>query len=238
MHRAVAALALAGNDVIVEHVLLYDEWKRDLFEALNGVPVCLVRVHCPIEVLEERERRRADAVVGQARAHYEEVHDNLAYDVRIDTSSMEPRAAAEAIAKVLGTKEYPDVALFRRIDCLQIPVPDLEAGLTFYRDRLGHELIWRTATAAGLCMPDTDAEIVIQTERPQLEANLKVTSADDAVARVIEAGGKLVAGPFDIQIGRCAVVLDPWGNTLVLLDSSRGTLVTDEDGNVTGVEAP
>jgi predicted enzyme related to lactoylglutathione lyase len=127
--------------------------------------------------------------------------------------------------------------LFRKIDCIQIPVPDLEAGLAFYRDRLGHELIWRTETAAGLRMPETDAEIVIQTERPQLEANLKVASADDAAARVVQAGGKLIAGPFDIQIGRCAVVLDPWGNTLVLLDSSKGRLVTDEEGKVTGLAA-
>ncbi|HEV8574637.1 MAG TPA: VOC family protein, partial [Dehalococcoidia bacterium] len=98
--------------------------------------------------------------------------------------------------------------LFQTIDCLQVPVPDLEVGLEFYRDRLGHELIWRTETAAGLRMPETDVEIVIQTERPQLEANLKVASADAAAERIVEAGGKLVAGPFDIQIGRCAVVLD------------------------------
>jgi predicted enzyme related to lactoylglutathione lyase len=128
--------------------------------------------------------------------------------------------------------------LVQKIDCLQIPVPDLGAGLAFYRDKLGHELIWRTETAAGLRMPETDAEIVIQTERPRLEANLKVASADDAVERVIEFGGKLVAGPFDIQIGRCAVVLDPWGNALVLLDASKGRLMTDDAGNVIGVERP
>ena len=106
MHRALAALALAGNDLIVEHVLLYEEWKRDLVEALKRVPVCLVGVHCPIEVLEERERRRGDAVVGQARAHYEAVHTNLDYDIEIDTSAMEPRAAAEAIAKDVAANEY------------------------------------------------------------------------------------------------------------------------------------
>jgi hypothetical protein len=31
-------------------------------------------------------------------------------------------------------------------------------------------------------------------------------------------------------------VKDPWGNELVLLDSSKGRLVTDEGGNVVGVE--
>ncbi|HLC29022.1 MAG TPA: VOC family protein [Dehalococcoidia bacterium] len=75
---------------------------------------------------------------------------------------------------------YMSEPLFRKIDCLQLPVPDIEAGLAFYRDRLGHELVWRTPTAAGLRMPETDAEIVIQTEKPQLEANLLVSSADEA----------------------------------------------------------
>jgi predicted enzyme related to lactoylglutathione lyase len=149
---------------------------------------------------------------------------------------MEPRAAAEAIAKAVASKDYADIALLRKIDCLQIPVPDLEVGLAFYRDKLGHELIWRTESAVGLRMPETDAEIVIQTERPQLEANLKVASADAAAQRIVEAGGKLIAGPFDIQIGRCAVVLDPFGNALVLLDASKGRLVTDPEGKVIGVD--
>ena len=122
--------------------------------------------------------------------------------------------------------------LFRKIDGLQIPVPDLEAGLAFYRDHLGHELIWRTSTSAGLRMPGTDAELVIQTERPELETNLLVVSADEAATRIVEAGGRVVLGPFDIPIGRCAVVEDPWGNRLVLLDGSKGFLVTDSNGVV------
>jgi predicted enzyme related to lactoylglutathione lyase len=111
--------------------------------------------------------------------------------------------------------------LIRKIDCLQIPVPDLEAALSFYGDELGHALIWRTPTAAGLRLPDSDAEVVLQTERSQLEANLTVASADQAVERFVAAGGTVIRPPFDIQIGRCAVVADPWGNVLVLLDNSK-----------------
>ena len=122
--------------------------------------------------------------------------------------------------------------LFRSIDCLQVPVPDLEAGLAFYRDRLGHELIWRTATQAGLRMPGTGAEIVVQTERPELEVNLIVASADDAAAAIAAAGGRVVVPPFDIPIGRCAVLADPWGNRLVVLDQSKGLLATDAEGRV------
>ncbi len=124
--------------------------------------------------------------------------------------------------------------LIRKIDCIQLSVPDLEAGLAFYRDRLGHELIWRTKTAAGLRMPESEAEILIHTEGPRREVDLLVDSADKAATFIKQAGGKIVVPPFDIQIGRCVVVEDPWGNPLVLLDTSKGLLATDANGNVIG----
>ncbi len=124
--------------------------------------------------------------------------------------------------------------LFRKLDCLHIPVPHLEDGLKFYCDLLGHELKWRTATAAGLRMPDTDAELVLQVERPELEVNLLVASVDEAIAVITQAGGTIVEAPFDIHIGRCAVVQDLWGNRLVILDLSKGLLAADEQGNVIG----
>jgi len=126
--------------------------------------------------------------------------------------------------------------LFRKVDCIRLYVPDLEAGLSFYRDQLGHALIWRTEESAGLRLPDSEAELVLQTERPGLEVDITVPSADEAAARWQALGGKVIAGPFDIRIGRCVVVQDPWGNPLVLLDTSKGLLVTDEEGNVIGNE--
>ena len=36
--------------------------------------------------------------------------------------------------------------LFQKIDCIQLPVSVLEAGLTYYQDAL----IWRTEAAVGL----------------------------------------------------------------------------------------
>ena len=128
--------------------------------------------------------------------------------------------------------------LIRKVDCVQIEVPDLEAGLAFYRDQLGHQLVWRTKRAAGLRLPDTDAEIVLQIERPGMEINLLVDSVDAAVARIVAAGGTVVVPPFEIQIGRCVVVCDPWGTQLIMLDTSKGLLVTDADGKVIGNRLP
>mgnify|MGYP002814883823 CR=1 FL=1 len=124
--------------------------------------------------------------------------------------------------------------LLQKVDCVRFYVPDLDAGLEFYRDHLGHQILWRTDTAVGLRMSGTDAEIVLQLEREGQETDLKVDSADAAALRVQAAGGKVIVPPFDIQIGRCAVVEDQWGNRMVLVDSTKGSLLTDDEGHVIG----
>ena len=123
--------------------------------------------------------------------------------------------------------------LLRKVDCVQIPVPDLDAGLRFYRDGLGLELKWRHVTQAGLRLGDT--ELVLQTERPDPETDFLVDSAEEAVRRVEAAGGTVLSAPEDIPVGRVTVVADPFGNRLVLLDLSKGTFQTGPDGTVTGV---
>ena len=125
--------------------------------------------------------------------------------------------------------------LILRVDAVQIIVSDLEAGLAFYRDKLGHELRWRNETSAGLAMPNSDTELVIQTALEEPETDLLVESADEAAQRFVEAGGTVIVPPSGVPVGRVAVVQDPWGNRLVLLDLSMGTFDTDADGNVTGV---
>ena len=132
----------------------------------------------------------------------------------------------------MDSKIHPP--LISKVDCVQLHVDDLDAGIAFYRDRLGHELIWRSEFAVGLRLPDTDAEIVLQTRREEPETDLVVASADEAASRFESAGGAVVVPPFDIQIGRCVVVEDPWGNRLFLLDNSKGPLVTDAHGGVVG----
>jgi predicted enzyme related to lactoylglutathione lyase len=126
--------------------------------------------------------------------------------------------------------------LLQKVDAVTIPVPDLDAGLRFYRDSLGHELRWRNDAIgqAGLAMPGGSTEIVLTTQQ-EYEPNWLVSSAPDAVAAVRAAGGRVVAEPFDIPVGRVAVVADPFGNILVLLDLSKGHYVTDKMGNVTAV---
>ncbi|MBN2147504.1 MAG: VOC family protein [Anaerolineales bacterium] len=123
-------------------------------------------------------------------------------------------------------------ALIKKVDCIRLAVSDLEAGMKFYRDALGQRLIWRSAEAAGLGMPGSETEIVLYCGKDEPEIDLLVDAAEKAAERFRQAGGAILVQPFEIQIGKAVVVQDPWGNRLVLLDTSKGLLVTDEEGNI------
>ena len=129
--------------------------------------------------------------------------------------------------------------LLRLVDAVTIPVPNLDEGLRFYRDRLGHQLLWRNDAVgqAGLVLPDSTTEIVLTTEVEYAPTWL-VTSADEAVDRMTAAGGRVVDAARDIPVGRLAVVADPFENRLVLLDLSRGRYATNADQEVIGVVEP
>jgi predicted enzyme related to lactoylglutathione lyase len=126
--------------------------------------------------------------------------------------------------------------LFRKLDNYLLLVSDLDAAISFYRDRLGHALIWRDTEAAGFALPETDAELVVHL-RIGPETDILVDDVDAAFAEFLAAGGTAIQPPFDIAIGRCARVRDPFGNVLVILDQSKGTLTTDHEQNVIGVKS-
>ncbi|ESX74239.1 hypothetical protein X759_18960 [Mesorhizobium sp. LSHC420B00] len=113
---------------------------------------------------------------------------------------------------------------------------DLDAAVSFYGDRLGHALVWRDDEAAGFALPETDAELVVHLHIGP-ETDILVDNVDDAFEEFLAAGGEAVQPPFEIAVGRCARVRDPFGNIVVILDQSKGMLVTDAKGHVIGVKA-
>lgn len=126
--------------------------------------------------------------------------------------------------------------LLKKIDAVTVPVPDIDTGLAFYVDVLGHQVKWRNDALgqAGLALPDGDSELVLTVEYGY-EPDWLVDSVDDAVEIFRSNRGTVVAEPVDIPVGRVGVVLDPFGNALVLIDLSKGTYTTDAAGHVTGV---
>jgi chloramphenicol 3-O phosphotransferase len=101
MHRAVAALAGSGLDVIVDHVVSEPPWRADIERAWAGLDVLRVGVLCPLEIAEERERSRANRTLGWARAHADTVHTTVDYDLTVDTSRGSPAECAALIASAV-----------------------------------------------------------------------------------------------------------------------------------------
>jgi catechol 2,3-dioxygenase-like lactoylglutathione lyase family enzyme len=96
--------------------------------------------------------------------------------------------------------------LFHKVDAVTIPVPDLDAGLRFYRDSLGHQLRWRNDAIgqAGLALAASDTEIVLTT-RHGYEPDWLVDSADGqrrAVSARTPRGPSTASGPTTSAVSR------------------------------------
>ncbi|MEV7175664.1 AAA family ATPase [Kitasatospora sp. NPDC093679] len=106
-HRSIAAMAGAGNDVVVDHVLS-EEWRLlDCLAVLPPEDVLFVGVHCPPDELARRERDRGDRPPGLAVHQYGLVHRHGDYDLECDTAAASPRACAERIKEFLPRRPTP-----------------------------------------------------------------------------------------------------------------------------------
>jgi chloramphenicol 3-O phosphotransferase len=86
MHRAIAAFARAGNNTVVDDLILEPSLLDDYVEALAGLDVLFVGVFCDPDVLAARERKRLGRFPGTAVAHLESAHAHDTYDLRLDTT--------------------------------------------------------------------------------------------------------------------------------------------------------
>jgi lactoylglutathione lyase len=120
------------------------------------------------------------------------------------------------------TAGVPTVAL-RKVDCVMVRVPDLAAAAAFYTRACGLAPLWRDESSVGMGMPDTDAEIVLHTMDLPREWSVYYL-VEDVLAAVAawRQSGRVVREPFEIEIGWCAVLADPFGNAMGILDMSKG----------------
>jgi chloramphenicol 3-O phosphotransferase len=100
-HRCIPALASAGNDLIVDHIIELPAWRSDLTTLLADFDVFLVGVHCNVDEIDRRERQRGDRRLGEGRTHLEldAIHTFGPYDLEVDTTSTSPATLAAEIVK-------------------------------------------------------------------------------------------------------------------------------------------
>lgn len=108
MAPAVRALADGGNSVIFDHVLHDKRSFESCLQAFDGLKVFRVGVHCPLDVLEARERARGDRVIGRARGLVDVVHTFCSYETEVDTGAMDARACADTVLAALTSSGLDD----------------------------------------------------------------------------------------------------------------------------------
>lgn len=104
MRDACLAFAANGFDLIVDGVLPYGDPAQvvETLEAFRMFRLCYVGVHCDLQALDEREKRRPDRDRGWARHQYRDLHANQRYDIEVDTTSKPAEESARAIARYIA----------------------------------------------------------------------------------------------------------------------------------------
>lgn len=114
--------------------------------------------------------------------------------------------------------------MLRKIDCVMVRVDDLAAGADFYARNLGLRVLWRDESSVGMGLPETDAEVVLHTmELPAEWAVHYLVDDVRAAVRAWRAAGRVVRRePFEIAVGWCAALADPFGNAVCIIDLTKG----------------
>jgi lactoylglutathione lyase len=115
--------------------------------------------------------------------------------------------------------------MLRKIDCIMIRVENIEAAASYYADVFGLHPRWIGDGSIGLVFQETDAEIVLHCD-PNIPSSVEVYYlVDDVIAAVADyaaRGCQVLVAPFDITIGKCGVIRDPFGTRLCILDMTKG----------------
>lgn len=127
---------------------------------------------------------------------------------------------------------YDDVPVLKKIDAVLVKVPSIQEGLDFYREQLGMQTLWKKEDMAAVRLGES--ELVLSTKLDP-ETDFLVESVDRAVTVFEGSGGKVIVPSEDIPVGKVAVVEDPFGNRLTLVDLSKGLYQTDDSHNLTGI---
>jgi len=117
-HHSVAALAAAGSNLIVDHVLVQgvepENWLTECLDLLTPFTVYFIGVHCPLEELLRRERARGDRGEGQAERQLSQVHRHGVYDLELDTSVLSAEQCALKVKELVEHDAHPQALISLR----------------------------------------------------------------------------------------------------------------------------
>lgn len=100
--RNVVNILKSGHGVIVDHVITSERIYKQLTDALKEYTLIMVQVTCPLNELEEREKKRRDRCIGSAESSYAYLYPQKGYDLTLNTFELSPTECSEKICELLG----------------------------------------------------------------------------------------------------------------------------------------
>jgi predicted enzyme related to lactoylglutathione lyase len=128
--------------------------------------------------------------------------------------------------------------MFRSLDFLYVPAPDIEASVNFYTKVLGGELLWKMH-AYGVwvaCIALSKAEVPHVLLADHIQKNdvmliYQVESLENAIAQLKSKGWK-EENRIEIPPGPCCTFRDPAGNALVIYENKRPHIMQEFKGKI------
>lgn len=129
--------------------------------------------------------------------------------------------------------------MFKSLDFLYVPAPDIESSVKYYTEVLGGELLWKIH-AYGVWVACVDLSkneekpyilLADHIKRNDVMLIYQVAKLEDAVAQLSSKGWK-EESRIEIPPGPCCTFRDPAGNALVIYENRRPFVMQDFKGKI------
>src|SRR5204863_7793677 len=112
-----------------------------------------------------------------------------------------------------------------KIDNIMYFVSDLERSADFYERALGLRRAWTDEERGmvGFLLPSGDSEVVLHTDPsiPNPDFSFLVENVEEFCGEYVGLGHRILRQPFDVRCGKFAVLADPDGNPIPIVDLTK-----------------
>ena len=104
-HECIKLISDQGKDIIVDTVMYDEDSFLSFVNKFAEYPVIMVKVICPVEELNKRERERGDRDIGLAANQFKQMEPQTKYDLIVDTHAKSANECACSIIELLKSPE-------------------------------------------------------------------------------------------------------------------------------------
>jgi hypothetical protein len=134
-----------------------------------------------------------------------------------------------------------ELRMFKSLDFMYVPAPDIEASVKYYTQVLGGELLWKIH-AYGVwvaCIELSEQKnpyilLADHIERKDMMMIYQVDNLETATAD-LRAKGWIEEKTIEIPPGPCSTFRDPAGNALVIYENKRPSVMKEFRGKIDDV---